>query len=71
MPLRKILDTDLGTAEYGRWFSHPEFYGEAAVTYKFPFATLSAYANYASFPARNWNVGLAFGVYLHAPDFLR
>ncbi len=71
MPLRKIIEQPDGTAAYGRWFSHPEFYGEADVTYKFPFATLTAYANYASSPARNWSVGLSFGVYLHAPDFLR
>ena len=71
MPLRKILETDLGTPEYGRWLSHPEFYGEADITYRLPFATLSAYVNYASFPARNWNVGLSFGIYLHAPDFMR
>lgn len=71
MPLRKILELPDGSAAYGRWFSHPEFYGEADITYKFPFATLSAYLNYSSFPARNWNVGLSFGIYLHAPNFLR
>lgn len=71
MPLRKILELPDGSAAYGRWLSHPEFYGEFDITYKLPFATLSAYVNYASFPARNWNVGLSFGIYLHAPDFLR
>ncbi len=71
MPLRKILEHADGSASYGNWFSHPVFYGEADISYKFPFATLTAYANYSSEPARNWNVGLAFGVYLHAPSFLR
>lgn len=71
MPLRKILELPDGTAGYGKWLSHPEFYGEFDVTYHFPFATLAAYANYASYPARNWNVGLSFGIYLHAPNFLR
>lgn len=71
MPLRKIQEHPDGVAAYGRWFSHPEFYGEVDVTYHFPFATLAAYANYASYPARNWNVGLSFGIYLHAANFLR
>lgn len=71
VPLRKILELPDGSAAYGRWLSHPEFYGEADISYKFPFATLSAYLNYSSFPAHNWNVGLSFGVYLHAPNFLR
>lgn len=71
MPMRKIYELPDGSAAYGRWFSHPEFYGEFDVTYHFPFATLAAYANYASYPSRNWNVGISFGIYLHAPDFLR
>lgn len=71
MPLRKIIEQPDGSAGYGRWFSHPEFYGEIDVTYHFPFATLSAYADYASYPARNWNIGISFGIYLHAPEFLR
>lgn len=71
MPLRKILEQPDGSAAYGRWCSHPEFYGELDVAYHFPFATLAAYANYASYPARNWNVGISFGIYLHAPEFLR
>lgn len=71
MPLRKILEQPDGAAAYGRWLSHPEFYGELDVTYHFPFATLAAYANYTSCPARNWSVGLSFGIYLHAPNFLR
>lgn len=71
MPMRKILEQSDGTAAYGRWFSHPEFFGEFDIAYHFPFATLAAYANYATYPARNWNVGISFGIYLHAPDFLR
>lgn len=55
----------------GRWFSNPEFYSELNVSYSFPFATLSGYVNYVSSGARNWNVGLTFGIYLTAPRFLR
>lgn len=71
MPFRKIIELPDGSAGYGQWFSNPQFFGEVDITYHFPFATLAAYANYASYPARNWNVGLSFGIYLHAPDFLR
>lgn len=71
MPLRRIIELPDGTAGHGRWLSDPRFYGEAAITYRFPFATLSAYTNYASSPARYWHVGLSFGIYLPAPSFLR
>ncbi len=71
MPLRKIMERPNGSAYYGNWLSKPEFYGEADITYKFPFATLAAYVNYATYPAHDWNVGLSFGIYLHAPNFLR
>lgn len=72
LPLRKILNDGTGHAIHSRhWLSNPEFFGEAAVCYTFPFATLTAYCNYASSPARNWNCGVSFGLYLLAPKFLR
>ncbi len=72
LPLRKILNDGTGRAAYSRhWLANPEFFGEAAVCYTFPFATLTAYCNYASSPARNWNCGVSFGLYLLAPKFLR
>ena len=36
-----------------------------------PFASICGYVNYLSFPARNWNVGLSFGLYFTASKFLR
>ncbi len=75
IPLRKICREATGSggfgARYGAWFSDPQFFCELAAVYSFPFATLSAYANYCTSPARNWNLGIAFGIFLQAPDFLR
>lgn len=72
VPLRKIVTASiLGNAEYGRWFSNPEFFGELAAVYTLPFASLSAYCNYMSYPARNWNFGVSFGLFVLAPKFLR
>ena len=72
VPLRKICASALtGQAVYGKWFSNPEFFGELAAVYSLPFASLSAYCNYMSYPARNWNVGVSFGLFILAPGFLR
>jgi hypothetical protein len=58
-------------AEYGEWFSTAKFFGEADITYQFPFGTLNAYCNYSDAATNNWNVGISFGIYLHAPKMLR
>lgn len=71
LPMRKILENPDGSARYGRWFSNPQFTGEVAVALTFPFATLSAYANYSTYPLRNWNFGLSLGLFVLAPRFLR
>ena len=73
LPMRGIVSEDGSyRARYTRrWLDSPEFFGEFNVAYKFPFATVSAYCNYASSPARNWNVGISFGIFLLAPRFLR
>jgi NTE family protein len=71
LPLRKILQTPELTPRYGKIFANPEFFGETAFAVTLPFATLSAYANYTSYPARNWNFGLSLGLFILAPRFLR
>ena len=71
MPYKKILERPDATAYYAKAFSNPEFFGEAAFAFTLPFATLSAYANYASYPARNWNFGISLGLFVLAPKFLR
>ncbi len=71
MPWRKIIERSDGTAHYGSWFSQPEFFGEAALIINLPFAAVTAYGNYMSYPARNWNFGISFGIFMLAPRFLR
>jgi len=73
LPMRRIMAYGNSyQARYSsRWLDHPEFFGEFNVSYKFPFATVSAYCNYASSPARNWNCGISFGIFLLAPRYLR
>lgn len=72
VPIRKIVDIGGGLAGYDKkWLTGPQFYGELSLCYSLPFATVSAYGSYASSPAKNWNVGIAFGVYMLAPKFLR
>lgn len=72
VPLRKIVEGPDGMAQYAKgWLNHPQYFGEFDVCYKLPFATITAYCNYASSPARNWNGGISFGVFLPAPRFLR
>lgn len=72
MPFRKIFETKEGNHPYyGSWFSNPSFLGELSVVYNLPFASVSVYGNYLSFPAKNWNFGISFGLLFQAPKFLR
>lgn len=69
-PIRNLKDVD-GKAVYDGWFKKAEFIGELALVYNFPFASLSLYGNYLSYPRKNWNFGISFGLYFQAPRFLR
>lgn len=70
-PFRKILRDDDYSAIYADgYFTHVEFLGEVSLVYKFPFATLSAFANYYTYPSNNWNFGFALGFLLYNPRFL-
>lgn len=71
LPLRKIEEAADYSARYGRWLSNPSFFGELAAVYTLPFASVSAYVNYQSYPARNWNCGLTLGLFFLAPKYLR
>lgn len=71
IPFRKIMEGENNTVHYGKWFSNPQFFGETAFAVTLPFATLSAYANYISDPAHNWNFGISLGIFVLAPKFLR
>ena len=70
-PMRAVVNNGNGVATYGGWFRKMEFIGEAAVVYNFPFASLSVYGNFLSYPARNWNFGINLGLLFHAPRLFR
>ncbi len=72
LPFRPILQDSEGYgAHYGDWFSRTEFACELDLVYNLPFASVCGYVNYLSYPARNWGVGLSFGLYFTADKFLR
>lgn len=70
-PIRDIADRGAAPARYDGWFRRAEFVGEVAAVYNFSFASLSLYSNYLSYPARNWNFGINFGLYFGAPRLIR
>lgn len=71
MPFRKIIEGENTVPKYGEWFHNASFLGEASIVYTLPFASICLYGNYLSFPARNWNFGISFGLLLPAQKFLR
>ena len=70
-PVRNIGSNREGKAIHDGWFNNPQFIGEIAAVYNFPFASLSLYVNYLSSPKKNWNFGLNFGLFFQAPKLLR
>lgn len=71
-PIRNLAKTpDNVTAYYDGWFRKVDFIGEVASVYNFPFASLSLYVNYLSYPRNNWNFGINFGLLFHAPKLLK
>lgn len=72
VPARKIIrDTDNPyLPRYGCWFDSPQFYGEIQAVLTTPFAALTAYVNYQSYPGCNWNAGISLGLFHLAPSFL-
>ena len=71
LPIRGMGKTADGMAIHNGWFRDPEFIGEVAAVYNFSFASLSAYVNYLSSPAGNWNFGVTFGIFVLAPKLTR
>lgn len=69
-PIRNLTATPEG-CRYDGWFRRAEFIGELAAVYNFKFASLSLYCNYLTYPARNWNFGINFGLLFQAPRFAR
>lgn len=73
LPVRRIEQRapDNLVPRWGGWFRNPEFVGELDLVYNLPFASVCGYVNYLTYPARNWNVGLSFGLYFTAGKLLR
>ncbi len=81
LPFRRIeaeyelLDTGesgaTGKAIWGKWFSNPQGFMELRAAYTFPFIAVSAYVNYMTSPARNWNFGINLGIFLPSQRFLK
>lgn len=69
-PVRNLVRAENDRARYSGWFRKAEFLGEVAVVYNFPFASLSVYGNYLSYPAHNWNFGINLGLLFQAPKLL-
>lgn len=67
---RKIKANEMGKAVYDEWFAKPNYIAQLAAIYSLPFASISVYGNYLSYPARNWNIGLNLGLYFRAPRLL-
>lgn len=71
LPMRPIeVDGETGGPVYGKWLSDPRFFGEVEAVVAFPFGTISAYGNYTSSHANNWNFGISIGAFILAPKFL-
>lgn len=70
-PMRHLEKKEEYRARYEGWFKKIRFIGEVAAVYNFPFASLSVYCNYLSYPSKNWNVGINFGLFFKAPKLLR
>ncbi|MDE7180019.1 MAG: patatin-like phospholipase family protein [Muribaculaceae bacterium] len=70
-PMRNLVNTGRqDVAYYDGWFRKPQFLGELALIVNLPFASVSAYGNYLSSPARNWNFGISIGLLFRAPRLL-
>ena len=70
-PFFKIEQSPINNekAVYGKFMRNPEFLGEITIAYNFPFASISMFTNYYSYPSRNWNFGLNIGILMYNPKF--
>ena len=72
MPVRNLRNMGReAVARYDGWFRKAEFVGELACIVNLPFASISAYVNYLSAPAHNWNFGICMGLLFQAPKIIR
>lgn len=69
-PFRQIYEGADYEPYYGRAFAKYHFMGESSVVLNLSFASISLYANYYDYPARNWNFGINIGLLVFSPKFL-
>lgn len=71
-PFFKIEQSDINheKAEYGKFMRNPEFMGEITIAYNLPFASISMFTNYYSYPRKNWNFGINLGILMYNPRFI-
>ena len=41
-----------------------------AESHNLPFASISLFGNYYSYPSKNWNFGINFGILMYNPKFI-
>lgn len=71
LPYQPILSDAYNKAYYGKRFSRISFFGELTGVVTLPFANISAFGHYSTSAAGGWYFGVALGVFLPAPKFLR
>lgn len=59
-----------GRAYYNGWIQKPDYIAQLSAIYTLPFAAISIYGNYLSYPAHNWNFGINIGLYFKAPRLI-
>ena len=69
-PFRQIYEGEGMIPYYGKAFTKYHFMGESSVVLNLSFASISLYANYYDYPARNWNFGVNIGLLVFSPKFL-
>ena len=69
LPFRPIYEEN-NKAYYGEPFERINFFGEAAIVYTLPWASVSLYGNYCNAPTSQWTFGLTLGFQLFAPKFI-
>lgn len=69
LPIFPIYEAN-NKAYYGKAFDTINFYGEAAIIYSLPWASVSVYGNFINAPKPQWNFGFTLGFQLFAPKFI-
>lgn len=68
--IRNVVRAENGRAVSSGWFPKTNFITQVSAIYSLPFAAISVYGNYISYPRRNWNFGINLGLFFQAPRLL-